>query len=88
MIIIGDWFDETILQSEKYPDENTRSDWYPITGGANVPSINRLLGHYNASIGMQSFKGVFQVNGSEVCDLFVLFSYLFLLLFTLIFSFF
>ena len=69
VLLITEWYDELIIQSEKYFDENTRSQWYPITGGSNIPSINILLNHFNARIGLQTFKGTFNIQGNEVSDL-------------------
>ena len=66
LIIIADWYDELVIQSEKYYDDNTRSTWYPIMGGANIPSINRLLTHFGAKLGLQTFDGKFNLDGSEV----------------------
>ena len=66
LILVADWYDELIIQSEKYYDDNTRSTWYPITGGANVPSINKLLAYFGAKLSVQTFKGKFELDGKEV----------------------
>ena len=68
VLLISEWYDDLIIQSEKYHDENTHSQWYPITGGSNIPSINSFLSHFNASIGLQSFKGTFRIKGDEVSN--------------------
>ena len=64
--MIADWYDELVLHKEIYKDDNTRSTWHPITGGSNIPTINRFLGHFDAEMGLQSFKGKFNFSGSEV----------------------
>ena len=66
VIIIADWYDELVLHKEIYKDDNTRSTWHPITGGSNIPAINRLLDRFDAQICLQSFKGKFNFSGSEV----------------------
>jgi hypothetical protein len=66
VILIADWYDEAVLVREKYSDDNTRSTWFPVTGGANVPSINTFLRYFGAQIGMQSFKGKISFDGIEV----------------------
>lgn len=35
----------------KFFDDNTRSWWTPVTGGANVPALNDLLAPFNIVLG-------------------------------------
>jgi membrane-bound transcription factor site-1 protease len=35
----------------KFPDENTRQWWVPVTGGANVPALNELLSTWGIAFG-------------------------------------
>jgi hypothetical protein len=39
---------------------------YPITGGANIPSINNLLKNFGGKFGVQSYEGKFQVQNDEI----------------------
>jgi hypothetical protein len=41
----------------KFFDDNTRSWWTPITGGANVPALNDLLAPHNISLGERILQG-------------------------------
>ena len=68
VILIADWFDEEALLREKYSDDNTRSTWFPVTGGSNVPAINSFLRHFNAQIGVQAFKGRISFDSEQVTD--------------------
>jgi hypothetical protein len=66
VVLIADWYDEAVLVREKYSDDNTRSTWFPVTGGSNVPGINNFLRYFGGQIGMQSFKGKISFDGMEV----------------------
>jgi membrane-bound transcription factor site-1 protease len=66
LILIADWYDELIILDEKYIDDNTRSTWYPITGGANIPSMNNLLKNFGGQFGVQSYEGKFQVGNNDI----------------------
>jgi membrane-bound transcription factor site-1 protease len=64
VLIVSDWFDEILLKSSSFFDDNTHSEWYPITGGANVPSINTLLKRFGMRFGLQTFTGSFSYKNS------------------------
>jgi hypothetical protein len=59
LLLIADWYDEITLRESHFFDDNTHSEWYPITGGSNVPEINQLLQRFEIQIGLQSFSGSF-----------------------------
>ena len=46
VIVLADWYNEEIISKIRFFDENTRQWWTPLTGGANVPALNLLLGQY------------------------------------------
>ena len=46
-------------------DENTRSWWTPITGGANIPAINELLAPFGIALGDKILTGDFSINGEQ-----------------------
>lgn len=41
----------------KFFDDNTRSWWTPITGGANVPALNELLAPHDIVLGERIVHG-------------------------------
>jgi membrane-bound transcription factor site-1 protease len=45
------------LQQMKFFDDNTRSWWTPITGGANVPALNDLLAPHGIALGEHILQG-------------------------------
>jgi membrane-bound transcription factor site-1 protease len=50
----------------KFFDDNTRSWWSPITGGANVPALNELLAPHNISLGERILQGVVSLGDHKV----------------------
>ena len=62
ILILAEWFDELKILKSQFNDENTRSRWYPITGGSNIPALNKLLLKFGAQFGLQSFQGQFNIN--------------------------
>lgn len=47
-------------------DDNTRSWWTPITGGANVPALNDLLAPHNISLGERILTGTAKLGPHNV----------------------
>lgn len=43
LVIFADWFHAASIRSAAFFDDNTRSDWVAVTGGANIPALNDLL---------------------------------------------
>jgi hypothetical protein len=62
LLVMPDWYDEISLRDSHFYDDNTHSEWYPITGGSNVPEINKLLDRFEMRIGYQSFSGSFSIH--------------------------
>lgn len=60
LLIVADWYDEKLLQSLQYVDDNTHSIWSPITGGSNIPALNRLLSEFGAELSYLSYEGKFK----------------------------
>lgn len=50
----------------KFFDDNTRSWWTPITGGANVPALNDLLAPHNITLGERILTGTAQLGKHKV----------------------
>ncbi len=67
LFIIGEWHDEYTLQNLPFFDKNTRSMWYPICGGSNIPQVNKLLNRFGGEFGYQSFSGSFYAERDKVC---------------------
>ena len=51
LIVVADWYNKEKIQSKKYFNNNTFEDWQPFMGGANVPTINKLLEPYHIAFG-------------------------------------
>jgi hypothetical protein len=69
-MVIGDWYDERALYRATYADDNTQSTWHAVSGGANVPEINKVLDAIsdgNMEFGVQTFGGKMVVGDKEVC---------------------
>ena len=62
IIILAEWYDELKILKSQFNDENTRSRWYPITGGSNIPALNKLLAKFDSQFGLQSFHGEYKIN--------------------------
>ena len=46
LLVLGEWYNEIQMNSLRFFDDNTRSIWTPVVGGANVPGLNRLLANF------------------------------------------
>jgi membrane-bound transcription factor site-1 protease len=57
LIVFADWFNVDIMQTLRFYDENTRSHWTPVTGGANLPALNELLAPFGVAFGARVFRG-------------------------------
>jgi membrane-bound transcription factor site-1 protease len=51
LIVIGDWYNEAIMQKASFMNNNTFERWEPVMAGANVGSINALLQPYKIALG-------------------------------------
>jgi len=51
LIVFADWYNEQLLHKSRFFDDNTRSLWDALTGGANVPAINELLAPFSIVFG-------------------------------------
>ena len=61
VMLITDWYDDQALVDAEFLDEDTRSKWFPVTGGSNVPVYNRLLNLFGGALGTRTFEGSFTV---------------------------
>ncbi|KAE9046653.1 Membrane-bound transcription factor site-1 protease [Phytophthora rubi] len=51
LIVFADWYDNRMLNSLELFDTSTLSKWHAITGGANIPAINKLLHDFHIAFG-------------------------------------
>ena len=54
------------MKSLRFYDENSESWWAPVTGGANVPALNELLGPFGIAFGDTVVRGELTVGRSTV----------------------
>lgn len=58
-------YHEESLKQMKFFDDNTRSWWTPVTGGANVPALNDLLAPHNILLGEKILHGKAVIGGKH-----------------------
>ncbi|KAI0558681.1 Peptidase S8/S53 [Gracilaria domingensis] len=68
LIVAAEWYNADLMQDIRFEDDNTRSFWTPIIGGANVPALNVLLSPFGIGFGdavisgsLKTYDGVFRV---------------------------
>ena len=54
-MVLADWYSEKALKSVRFFDDNTRSWWEAVTGGANVPALNDLLAPFGISFSQRIY---------------------------------
>ena len=55
--MVGDWYNSEKLGQMSYYNMVTFEEWWPFMGGANVPTLNALLGPYGISLGQGVYQG-------------------------------
>ncbi|CAN6179206.1 unnamed protein product [Urochloa humidicola] len=63
--VFAEWYHVGTMVKMTFFDENTRSWWTPITGGANVPALNELLAPFGIAFGDKILTGDFSINGEQ-----------------------
>ncbi|XP_012846448.1 PREDICTED: subtilisin-like protease SBT6.1 isoform X2 [Erythranthe guttata] len=63
--VFADWYNVDSMMKMKFFDDNTRSWWTPVTGGANVPALNDLLAYFGIAFGDKILNGDFVINGEQ-----------------------
>ena len=53
LVVLGEWHNPAVLRSVRFFDDNTHAWMEPITGGANLPALNELLGPLGVAFGSQ-----------------------------------
>lgn len=65
LIVFADWYHVETMIKMKFFDDNTRSWWTPVTGGANVPALNDLLQPFGIAFGGSILNGPYSINGER-----------------------
>ncbi|XP_039143352.1 subtilisin-like protease SBT6.1 [Dioscorea cayenensis subsp. rotundata] len=65
LAVFADWYNVDSMVKMRFFDDNTRSWWTPVTGGANVPALNDLLAPLGIAFGDKILTGDFSINGEQ-----------------------
>ncbi|XP_022897569.1 subtilisin-like protease SBT6.1 [Olea europaea var. sylvestris] len=65
LAVFADWYNLESMVKMKFFDDNTRSWWTPVTGGANVPALNDLLAPFGIAFGDKILNGDFLMNAQQ-----------------------
>ncbi|CAI9100335.1 OLC1v1037310C2 [Oldenlandia corymbosa var. corymbosa] len=65
LVVFADWYNVETMVKMRFFDDNTRSWWSPVTGGANVPALNDLLAPFGVAFGDKILNGDFFMNGED-----------------------
>jgi len=65
VIVLADWYNERLMEESRFFDDNTRSVWDALTGGANVPALNDLLHPFGIAFGDLVVAGDLKVDGGH-----------------------
>ncbi|KAH6554572.1 hypothetical protein KP509_1Z324300 [Ceratopteris richardii] len=65
LIVFADWYHVETMVKMKFFDDNTRSWWTPVTGGANVPALNELLLPFGIAFGGNILSGPYSIDGER-----------------------
>lgn len=65
LAVFSEWYNVDTMVKMRFFDDNTRSWWTPVTGGANVPALNDLLAPFGIAFGDKILNGDFTINGEQ-----------------------
>lgn len=65
LAVFGEWYNVDTMVKMKFFDDNTRSWWTPVTGGANIPALNDLLAPFGIAFGDKILNGDFTIDGEQ-----------------------
>lgn len=66
LAVFADWYNVDSMVKLRFFDDNTRSWWTPVTGGANIPAINELLSSFGIAFGDKILNGDFSIYGEQI----------------------
>lgn len=64
--MVGDWYNAEKLGQMSYYNMVTFEEWWPFMGGANVPTLNALLGPYGISLGQGVYQGQLMLESQKI----------------------
>lgn len=65
LVVFGEWYNVDTMVKMRFFDDNTRSWWTPVTGGANIPALNDLLAPFGIAFGDKILNGDFSMDGEQ-----------------------
>ncbi|KAH9624048.1 hypothetical protein KSS87_019117 [Heliosperma pusillum] len=65
LAVFAEWYNVETMVKMRFFDDNTRSWWTPVTGGANVPALNDLLAPFGIAFGDKILNGEFTIDGEQ-----------------------
>ncbi|KAJ8749806.1 hypothetical protein K2173_013209 [Erythroxylum novogranatense] len=65
LAVFAEWYNVDTIVKMRFFDDNTRSWWTPVTGGANIPALNDLLAPFGIAFGDKVLNGDFSINGEQ-----------------------
>lgn len=65
LAVFAEWYNVDTMVKMRFFDDNTRSWWTPVTGGANNPALNDLLAPFGIAFGDKILSGDFSLFGEE-----------------------
>ena len=65
LVVFSEWYDRKVQDSLAYTDDGTKEWWTAITGGANVPALNDLLGRFGVLLSGRVFDGTAEWGGGS-----------------------
>ncbi|XP_031385524.1 subtilisin-like protease SBT6.1 isoform X1 [Punica granatum] len=65
LAVFADWYNVDTMVKMRFFDDNTRSWWTPVTGGANIPALNNLLAPFGIAFGDKILNGDFSMDGEQ-----------------------
>lgn len=65
LVVFSEWYNVGSMVKMRFFDDNTRSWWTPITGGANIPALNELLAPFGIAFGGKILSGDFSIDGEQ-----------------------
>lgn len=65
LAVFAEWYNMDTMVKMRFFDDNTRSWWTPVTGGANIPALNDLLAPFGIAFGDKILNGDFSIDGEQ-----------------------
>lgn len=65
VVVFAEWYNVDTMVKMRFFDDNTRSWWTPVTGGANIPALNDLLAPFGIAFGDKILNGDFSLFGEQ-----------------------